>query len=156
MNASLRLLLPVAVLLSLAGCSTLSPRLEAPKLSIVSVELVKGELFEQRIRARMRVQNPNDRELAVKGITYTIELGGEELGRGLSGSSFTVPRLGEAEFDMNVTANLAGTLLKLVGRAEQQGRAPGALDYRIVGKVQLASGLVRSVPFEQKGSLKLR
>jgi LEA14-like dessication related protein len=152
----LRILLLSVPLLALAGCASLAPRLEAPNLSIVSVELVKGELFEQRLRARMRVQNPNDRELAVKGITYTIELGGEELGRGLSGSSFTVPRLGEAEFDMIVTANLAGALLKLAGRAEKQGRVPGALDYRIVGKVQLASGLVRTVPFEEKGTLKLR
>lgn len=152
----LRILLLSVTLLALAGCASLAPRLEAPNLSIVSVELVKGELFEQRLRARMRVQNPNDRELAVKGITYTIELGGEELGRGLSGSSFTVPRLGEAEFDMIVTANLAGALLKLAGRAEKQGRVPGALDYRIVGKVQLASGLVRTVPFEEKGTLKLR
>jgi LEA14-like dessication related protein len=103
-------LLPVlacAVLLS--GCAGLGPRLETPKLSIVSVELIKGDLFEQRLRARMRVQNPNDRDLAVKGLTYTIEVGGEEFGRGMSGSSFTVPRMGEAEFDMNVTANLAGT-----------------------------------------------
>lgn len=152
----LRILLLSVTLLALAGCASLAPRLEAPNLSIVSVELVKGELFEQRLRARMRVQNPNDRELAVKGITYTIELGGEELGRGLSGSSFTVPRLGEAEFDMIVTANLAGALLKLAGRAEKQGRVPGALDYRILGKVQLASGLVRTVPFEEKGTLKLR
>ncbi len=57
----------------------------------------------------MRVQNPNNVELAVRGITYTLELGGEELGRGLSGSSFVVPARGEAEFDMLVTANLAGT-----------------------------------------------
>ena len=152
----LRALLFLLPLLLLAGCSAFAPRLEAPKLSIVDVELVKGELFEQRLRARMRVQNPNDRELAVKGITYTIELGGEELGRGLSGSSFTVPRMGEAEFDMIVTANLAGALLKLAGRAEKEGRVPNALQYRIVGKVQLASGLLRTVPFEQTGTLRLR
>jgi LEA14-like dessication related protein len=156
MMSRLRALLLLVPVLALAGCSAFAPRLETPKLSIVSVELVKGELFEQRLRARMRVQNPNDRELAVKGITYTIELGGEELGRGLSGSSFIVPRLGEAEFDMMITANLAGTLLKLAGRAEKEGRVPGALDYRIVGKVQLSSGLLRSVPFDQKGTLRLR
>ena len=70
------LVLILVVLLAMVGCAGLSPRLETPKLSIVGVELLKGELFEQRLRARMRVQNPNDRELAVKGITYTIELGG--------------------------------------------------------------------------------
>ena len=149
--------LVLVVLLAIAGCAGLSPRLETPKLSIVKVELIKGELFEQRLRAHMRVQNPNDRELAVKGITYTIELGGEELGRGMSGSSFVVPRLGEAEFDMMVNANLASTLLKLAGRAKKPGGGSlEALEYRIVGKVQLAQGLLRTIPFEEKGSLKLR
>jgi LEA14-like dessication related protein len=143
--------------LPLAGCAAFGPRLETPHLSIVNVEIIKSDLFEQRLRARMRVQNPNDRELAVKGITYTIEVGGEEFGRGISGSSFVVPRMGEAEFDMNVTANMAGTLIRLISKAEKAGgRAPESIDYRIVGKVSLASGMLRSVPFEESGSFKLR
>lgn len=140
----------------LAGCALFAPRLEPPKLSIVGVELVKGDLFEQRLRARMRVQNPNDRELAVKGVTYTIEVGGEEFGRGMSGSSFVVPAGGEAEFDMMITANLAGTLLRLASRAQQGEGRPDALEYRIAGKVSMASGVLRSIPFEDKGALKLR
>ena len=140
----------------LAGCTAFAPKLETPKLSIVNVELVRGDLFEQRLRARIKVENPNDRELAVKGITYTIEVGGEEFGSGISGSSFTVPRLGEAEFDMNVTANMAGTLLRLATRAREAGRKPDSVDYRIVGKVSLATGLLRSIPFEERGSLQLR
>ncbi len=149
--------LPVAALaLLLSGCAAIAPKLETPKLSIVNVELVKSDLFEQRLRARIKVENPNDRELAVKGITYTIEVGGEEFGRGISGSSFTVPRLGEAEFDMNVTANMAGTLMRLATRARESGRAPDTVDYRIVGKVSLATGMLRSIPFEERGSFKLR
>ena len=104
----------------------------------------------------MNVQNPNDRELRVRGITYTIELGGEELGRGLSGSSFVVPARGEAEFDMLVTANLAGTLLKLVDRARKEGSRPNEIGYRLRGEVKLDSGLLRRVPFDQKGTLPLR
>lgn len=144
------------LLLMLAGCAALGPRLETPNLSIVGVEILKGDLFEQRLRARMRVQNPNDRELAVRGITYTIEVGGEEFGRGISGSSFVVPRMGEAEFDMIVTANMAGTLLRLANRAERDGGTPDAIDYRIFGKVSLDAGLLRSIPFEERGSFKLR
>jgi LEA14-like dessication related protein len=145
----------LASLVLLSGCAGLGPRLETPKLAIVSVELIKGDLFEQRLRARMRVQNPNDRELAVKGITYTIEVGGEEFGRGMSGSSFIVPRMGEAEFDMNVTANLAGTLLRLASRADKGGM-PETLDYRIAGKVSLSTGVLRSIPFSEQGTLKLK
>jgi hypothetical protein len=74
----------------------------------------------------------------------------------MSGSSFVVPRLGEAEFDMIVTANMAGTLLRLANRAERDGRTPDAVDYRIFGKVSLDAGLLRSIPFEERGSFKLR
>jgi len=140
----------------LSGCGALGPRLEAPKLAVANVELVRGDLFEQRLRARMRVQNPNDRELRVRGITYTIELGGEELGRGLSGSSFVVPAKGEAEFDMLVTANLAGTLLKLLERARQGGGAPAAISYELRGEVKLDNAFPRTVPFKEKGQLPLR
>jgi LEA14-like dessication related protein len=133
------------LLLLLGGCAAFGPRLQAPTLDIAGVELVKGDLFAQQLRARVRVQNPNDRELRVRGITYSITLGGEELGRGLSGSSFVVPALGQAEFDMMVTANLAGTLLRLV-----------ELPYELRGEVTLASGVIRTVPFEKRGSLALR
>ena len=147
----------VAICVLLSGCGSLGPRMKTPELSIVNVDIVKSDLFEQRLKARMRVQNPNPRELAVKGITYTIEVGGEEFGRGLSGSSFVVPAFGEAEFDMIVTANMAGTLLRLASKAQQAGgSAPDQIDYRIIGRVSLASGLLRSIPFEEKGAFKLK
>lgn len=138
---------------SMAGCAGLAPRLETPRLSLVNAELVKGDFFEQRIKVRMRVQNPNDRQLEVKGITYTIDVAGEEFGHGMAANSFVVPRLGEAEFDMLVTANMAGMLVRVLGG---EAARDGALDYRIHGKVSLASGFLRSIPFEEKGALKLR
>lgn len=75
---------------------------------MVGVTLVKGDLLQQRFKARMRVTNPNDREIAVRSVAYTLEIGGEELGRGLAGSAFGIPALGEAEFDMDVTADEIG------------------------------------------------
>jgi LEA14-like dessication related protein len=142
--------LALAALL-LAGCSALLPKLEPPQLSVVSVELIKADLLQQQLRVRMKVVNPNDRALPVRGITYTVEVGGEELAHGDSDRDFTVPALGDLEFDVNVHANAAPVLLKyaLGGRRD-------AVDYRIAGKVQLAAGLVRSIPFSQTGRLNLR
>ena len=145
----------LAALLLSAGCAGFGSRLEPPKLSVVGVEIVRGDLFEQRFKARMRVQNPNDRSIAVRGVSYTLQIGGEELGRGLSGSSFTVPASGEAEFDMLVTANLAGTVMRLLERARSDG-LPDSLSYRLRGEVKLAEGLVRTIPFDEKGAVKLR
>ena len=145
----------LAALLLSAGCARFGARLEPPQLSVVGVEIARGDLFEQRFKARMRVQNPNDRSIAVRGVSYTLQIGGEELGRGLSGSSFTVPALGVAEFDMLVTMNLAGTLMRLLERARSDG-LPDSLSYRLRGEVKLAEGLVRTIPFDEKGSVRLR
>ena len=89
----LSLLLPVLV-----ACSSLVPKLEKPTLSIVNVELLKSDVFEQRMKVRLHVQNPNDRALPIKGITYGLEVAGEPFANGVSGESFVVPALGEAEF----------------------------------------------------------
>ena len=145
----------LAALLLSAGCARFGARLEPPQLSVVGVEIARGDLFEQRFKARMRVQTPNDRSIAVRGVSYTLQIGGEELGRGLSGSSFTVPALGEAEFDMLVTMNLAGTLMRLLERARSDG-LPDSLSYRLRGEVKLAEGLVRTIPFDEKGSVRWR
>jgi LEA14-like dessication related protein len=139
---------------ALLGACTLAPKLEAPRLSIVSVQLQSSELWAQHLRVRLHVHNPNDRELPVRGLEYTIEIAGEQFASGQSAASFVVPPLGEAEFDTNVTTNLAGALLKLLGRG------PSALaqevPYRISGKVSLGQGLWRSIPFDEHGTFRLQ
>jgi LEA14-like dessication related protein len=141
-----------ALVAALLGACVLAPRLAAPKLSIAGVQVVSGELWVQHLKIRMHVHNPNDRELPVQGLEYTIEIAGEEFASGESAASFVVPARGDAEFDTNVTTNLAGAVLKLLARG------PGALTeevpYRLSGKVSLASGLWRSIPFDEHGTFK--
>jgi LEA14-like dessication related protein len=137
----------------LGGCSLFVPQLETPKLSVVNVELQKSDLWEQRMKVRMRVVNPNNRPIPVKGLTCSLEVQGEELAHGVSGASFNVPALGEAEFDMNMTANMAGALIKLLGRGNSIG---DQVEYRVKGKISLSEGLLRSIPFEDNGTFKLR
>ncbi len=61
---------------------------------MVNVEFVKGDLLSQQLRVRMRVQNPNDRALPVRGITYEVELAGKAFAHGDSVSEFLVPAKG--------------------------------------------------------------
>ena len=51
---------------------------------------------------------------------------------------------------MNVTANAAAALLRMFGHG-----GAATVQYRIHGKVQLSSGMLRSVPFDQHGELPL-
>lgn len=136
-----------------AGC-VLGPKLETPRLSIVGVQLVSSDLLEQHLKLRMRVENPNDRVLPVGGITYAIEIDGEPFASGESQASFVVPALGNAQFDMSVTTNVAGTLMRLLARgSDALGRS---VPYRLTGKVSLSQGWLRSIPFEERGSFKLQ
>jgi LEA14-like dessication related protein len=135
----------------LAACA-LAPKLEPPEFSVIGVQIVSGELWAQRFKVRLHMHNPNDRELAVKGVEYTLEIADEQFASGESAASFVVPPHGDAEFDSNVTTNLAGAVLKLMSRG------PGALKeevpYRLSGKVSLAEGLWHSIPFDEHGSFK--
>jgi LEA14-like dessication related protein len=135
----------------LGGCEML-PKFETPRLSVVALEMQSADLFSQRLKVRMRVQNPNTRELPVKGISYRIEVNDSELGQGLTNAPFVVPAMGEAEFDVQVTTNLAGVLAKLLTRRGSQD----SLSYRLVGSVALSSGFLRRIPFDERGSVNLR
>lgn len=141
------------LVVTLGGCSSLAPRLETPHLRVVGVEVLRSDLLQQQLRVRMHVQNPNDRALPVRGITYTLEVAGEEFAHGQSDRDFTVPALGAMEFDVSVTANAAGTLLRLL---TQRGGMPDEVSYRLRGRLSLSAGLLRSIPFEQGGSFRLR
>jgi LEA14-like dessication related protein len=153
MSGATRCVAGLAAAMLLAGC-VLTPKFTPPRLSIVNVQLEGGDLWEQRLKVRLHVENPNNRPLPVKGLEYTLEVGGQQLARGASAASFVVPAMGESEFDTNVTTNLAGALLKLLGRG------PDALgqsvEYHLTGKVSLSAGLLRSIPFDERGSVRLQ
>jgi LEA14-like dessication related protein len=141
------LLLAVA----LSGCALLVPKLQTPELAIVDVQVIKANFLEQRLRVRMRVQNPNDRSLPIQGLSYTVYLSGQEFATGVSDASFVVPALGSAEFNMDVTANAAGALFAVLSKPRGEG-----IDYHMKGRVELSHGWLRSIPFEQSGSFVVR
>lgn len=134
----------------LCGCSLFVPKLQTPTLSILNIQLLKSDLWQQELRVRMRVHNPNDRTLPVRGILYTLELDGQAFAHGESASSFVVPALGEAEFDMSVSANMAGMVMRLLGQGGNQ------IDYHLSGKIALSAGLLRSIPFDDHGTFHLQ
>jgi LEA14-like dessication related protein len=146
-------LTPLTAVLLLGGCA-LTPRLIPPTLTVVDVQLQGSDLWEQHLKVRMHVQNPNDRALPIKGLEYTLQVEGQQFASGESAASFIVPARGEAEFDMNVTTNLAGTLLKLLARGSDT--LSQSVAYRLTGKVSLSEGLLRSLPFDERGEFKLQ
>jgi LEA14-like dessication related protein len=151
MSAWRRRLCTAMLALALAACAAVLPKLEAPRLDVVAVEMGGATLQRADIRLRLHASNPNTRAIAVRGIECTLELAEHEFAQCASDAAFTLPPNGETEFTLNVTANMNVVLQAL---AENLGQ--NSIDYRLYGRVNLASGLLRSIPFDQRGRARLR
>lgn len=139
-----------ACLVLLGGCA-LVPKFEEPQLDVVDVHLLRGDLLQQELSVTMRVHNPNQRALSVRSIQYEVQLEGEEFAHGESQREFIVPAHGDTQFDLSVTANALGAILRLLG-----GGRRNSVEYQVSGIVTLATGLKRSIPFDERGEFRLR
>jgi LEA14-like dessication related protein len=98
----------------------------------------------------LRVQNPNDVELRINGLSVEVELNGQPFITGLSDKGVTVPRFGEAVLEVMATSTL-GSALKQLRELQKGGRE--RIDYRIVGRLNLSG--IGTVPFERRGDLQM-
>ena len=146
LRASLRLLC-VGLL---CGCATIVPQLQPPTFTVTAIAFAGGTLQQQQMHLTLHVVNPNARAIAVRGIDCSLELEGQPTAAGASDAAFTLPASGETDFGLNVTANLNNALLAL-----SSGFSHSTVAYHLYGQVHLSEGLVRTIPFDQKGRVRL-
>ena len=145
-----RLTAVTTALLAFAACSGLGD-LKTPQLEVLGVQMMSTDMFAQRFTVRMHVQNPNNMELPVKGIDYTLLLMGDLFAEGKTNEPFVLPALGEAEFDMTVTTNFVSSLGRLISRVG--GGKLEDIDYELAGTLFVDKGMVRKIPFNKRGTL---
>lgn len=134
--------------LTLGGCATLPGSLTPPEVTLADLRLIDVGLFEQRFGLSLRVLNPNEVDIPVEGLSFTLELNGTDFASGVSNESVTIPRLGEALVDVQAVSSLTGLLHQL--RRLSQGEQ--GIEYRIYGKL-VTGGLLGSVPFDRRGEI---
>jgi len=108
-------------------------------------------LFEQRYGLRLRIQNPNDRAIPVKGLSYSLQINGEEFAYGVSAESTTVPAFGEALLDVDATSSTLNVIKQFKSIS---GSTVLRFDYQLSGKLKVSNHLM-SVPFNYGGTLEL-
>src|SRR5690554_5761386 len=138
-------------LVALSGCSALAPKIEAPRLMLVSAAMTSGDIFSQTFVVRMHVQNPNNRDLPIRGIDYQLFLEGDRFAEGVTPRPFVVPANGETEFDIIVRTNFVSSIGRLLTRL--QGRRQ--VEYLIEGRILTDIGMLRKIPFRESGVVDL-
>ncbi len=145
-------LLVIALIFALMmGCAALPQKPETPRVSITAIELVEAGILEQRYQVKLRVQNSNDFDFAIKGLQFEIKLNGQSFVTGVSGNMVNVPRFGSAVLDLEAVSTLASLARQLKEMAESK---TSTVSYGITGKVHLAQPTI-SLPFHEEGEIKL-
>jgi len=140
-----------ALAVVLAGCATLAVPTEAPRITLVGLRPLDIQLLEQRYRVRLRIQNPNDAPLRIRGMDFKLVVNGKRFADGVSDTALDVPAYGEALLRVDVSSSLARLFEQLRGLGN--ARAP-RWDYVISGRVAI-EGAPLELPFERKGKLDL-
>ena len=145
-------LLATVILISLNGCATLSSNYQSPEINLVDLKMLPSNGLEQTFELKLRMSNPNDIELPIKGMSYALNVMGNKLASGVSDEAFTLKPFNEEIVTFKVTTNLlqAGrTLLKLV---EGKGTT---IDYALKGKIKTDKFLLGTIPVNKVGKLDL-
>jgi LEA14-like dessication related protein len=138
-----------AAAVALDGCASMLPKLQPPTLTVTAISFAGGNPQQQRMHLTLHIVNPNAREIAVRGIDCKVDLEDQPFAEGSTDAAFTLPASGETDFGLNVSANLNSALLALAS-----GLNHSTVDYHLYGQVHL-SGIVRTIPFDQKGRVRL-
>jgi LEA14-like dessication related protein len=139
------------VLVALSGCaSPLTSDFERPEFRLAGVGLGQPGLFEQELILSLRIENPNDYEIAIDRVSFDLEVNGEHFADGRSTQNFELPARGEATVPVSVDVPTKD-FLERVMRLGSEGR----FDYRLTGEAELDSWFLRTLPFEREGSLAL-
>lgn len=134
------------------GCAKggrLPSSLLPPAVTVADLQPLEATLFEQRLQVALRVRNPNDVALPVRGIRYTLHVGGKLLAQGASEERLTVPALADELLTTTATTSSL-SLFRQLRSLSQDAKA----DYALAGALFLV-GRDTPLPFEQEGEFDL-
>lgn len=103
-NTTIAALLLACVLLQ--ACSTLRPGYETPTVTITGVRTLPSQGVMPDFEIGLRVVNPNRQALNIDGISYTIELEGREVIKGVGNDFPVIEGYGQQTLSITASANL--------------------------------------------------
>ena len=127
------------------GCVSLFLQAEPPEVLVTDVTPLESTIFEQHLRVNLRVRNPNDFELRVTGLDFTLDLNGQRLARGLTSQTLTIPRLSDAVMAVETSTSTLDVVRQLLNLGQRQD-----LSYQLKGVLHLQGS---RLPFEHEGVL---
>jgi LEA14-like dessication related protein len=147
----------MAGLAVLVGCASLAPSMEKPRLHLVDLQPISGGSMEAAFRMDLRVINPNDFPLEIRGLDCQLDVNGRNLAAGVSDAELSVPRYGTALLPVTVYSSMADVLMVVIRLARDAERSGGAPEvrYRLAGHLRVLTDTTGSfrLGFASEGEL---
>lgn len=144
----MRLIPMLATLALAAGCSYVTKPWIAPGVTLVGIRPAQMTAERQTFVVILKVNNPNDRMLPIKGATYNLLLDDHEIANGAGSLDEQIPPFDEGLVDVEVNTNLTD----LLGTVPALAVSGGEWSYEISGVLKLAGGFL-PIPFRYSGEV---
>lgn len=138
--------------LVLAGCSSMQPKLEQPTVKVAGLQLLPAQGFSQPIEVSLLIANPNDRDLSLRGMSYTVGIENFDVLSGVSDQLPTLTAYKETPVKVVVTANVL-QLVKLIEHFSRNGVKEN-VNYNFSAKLDFSAWLP-ALRINEKGSIPL-
>ena len=150
------MVIPVFLLViwvAFSGCAGLGKRMESPRVNLADIQVQEVKALETVFQIEIRVLNPNDVPLDIKGINCELEVNGTTLAAGVSDQKRTVPAYGTTTIPMEVYSSVVDILRGVLGLQNKE-----KLHYRLKGKISVVGGFMvpSSIPFDSSGEFSFK
>ena len=144
-------------LLLMGGCASLNPSLEAPRISLINMTPLSSEGMESAFELELRLINPNDVPLNLKGIDCRLEINDSTIASGVSNQAAELPALGTLVYPLTLYASASDFIFLMVRLMASGHRSPENFEliYGLEGRVFLADAIpgLNRLSFSAKGDL---
>ena len=139
-------------LVFLVGCVGPGKKLEPPQITLTNIQVQEIKVFESVFQIDLRVVNPNDVAIDIKGLDCELELNDEHFASGVSNKKIKVSSFDTAVIPITVYSSVLDLARGLFDAGKKQ-----MINYKLKGRLHLGGGLsVPSViPFESEGEFSL-
>lgn len=152
-------IMTLAGLIFAGGCAGLGPQ-EKPRVSLANLQVQEIRGLETVFLVELRILNPDDTPLHLRGIDCELKVDDRPFATGLSGGSYEVPPYGSLTVPVFVYASMLNMVSSVVARLQQPPARQAAVEplhYEVTGHVRLAGSMggTSTLPFASKGELSL-
>lgn len=136
----------------LLGCAGIGKKLQPPRITLTNIQVQEIKVFESVFQIELRVVNPNDVSIDIKGLDCEIELNNKPFASGVSKKKIKVSSFDTAIIPITVYSSVFDLAKGLYDAGKKQ-----MMKYKLKGRLHLGGGSTVSsvIPFESEGELTL-